>query len=83
MGDAAYRLAEAFCEQARTRVDELFRALTTNTDSIDRALAGAVMAGEDVWLERGVIDASEGTGPWIAETPFGPSAKENLRRRYR
>lgn len=82
-GDAAYRLAEAFCEQSRMRVDELFRQLRHNTDTLDRTLARAVLEGEDIWLERGVIDASEGTGPWISATPPGPSTKENLRRRYR
>ena len=82
-GDAAYRLAEAFCEQSRMRVDELFRQLKHNTDRLDRALAHAVLEGEDVWLERGVIDASEGTGPWISATPPGPSTKENQHRSYR
>jgi len=82
-GAAAYQLAEAFCEQSRTRVDELFRQLRRNTDGRDRALAAAVMGGEDRWLERGVIDASEGTGPWISATPVGPSTKENLHRDYR
>lgn len=82
-GDAAFRLAEAFCEQSRMRVSELFRQLRHNTDTLDRALANAVLEGEDIWLERGVIDASEGTGPWISATPPGPSTKENQHRSYR
>jgi alkylation response protein AidB-like acyl-CoA dehydrogenase len=82
-GGAAYRLAEAFCEQSHARVDVLFRQLTHNTDARDRALARAVIAGDDIWLESGVIDASEGTGPWISATGPGPSGKENVRRAYR
>ena len=40
------------------------------------------------WLEEGVIDASEGTGPWIADTSFdgtepSGSAKESVHRSYR
>jgi alkylation response protein AidB-like acyl-CoA dehydrogenase len=82
-GGAAYRLAEAFCEQSRARVDVLFRQLTHNADARDRALARAVIAGDDIWLESGVIDASEGTGPWISALSPGPSGKENVRRAYR
>jgi alkylation response protein AidB-like acyl-CoA dehydrogenase len=82
-GDAAYQLAEAFCEQARLRVDELFRGLSHNTDGVDRALARSVMEGKITWLEQGVIDASEGTGPWIAAAASGPSTKENVHRSYR
>jgi hypothetical protein len=31
----------------------------------------------------GVVDVSEGTGPWIATWEPGPSAKDNVARRYR
>ena len=82
-GRGAYLLAEAFCEQSRLRVDELFRRLGRNTDLLDHDLAEAVLGGDLTWLERGVLDASEGTGPWISERPSGPSTKPNLRRRYR
>ena len=82
-GKGAYLLAEAFCEQSRMRVDELFRGLGRNTDSLDHDLAGAVLDGQLTWLERGIIDASDGTGPWISGRPSGPSTKPNLRRKYR
>lgn len=82
-GLAAYRLADAFCEQSRVRIDELFRRLTHNSDNSDRALAGRVLDGELTMIERGVLDGSAGTGPWIAATPPGASVRENLRRRYR
>jgi hypothetical protein len=86
-GDAnaasAGSLADAFCQQARLRVEDLFRKLWANTDAEDRDLARAVLAGDHAWLEAGVIDASEGTGPWIATWDFGASKRENVRRRYR
>ena len=61
----AVALADAFCHQARVRVGELNRALATNSDRTDRALTRAVLAGRVTWLEEGVLDRSEGTGPWI------------------
>ena len=66
-GAAARELAEAFCRQARGRVEHLFRALWDNTDATDRRLARRVLDGRYAWLEEGVVDPSEGTGPWIAD----------------
>jgi hypothetical protein len=66
-GRSAEQLADAFCRQSRQRTEEQFRALWSNTDTPDRRLSRRVLAGDYAWLERGVIDASEGTGPWIAE----------------
>lgn len=80
---AAFELAEAYCEQARVRVDEYFDQLWRNTDDADRALSRKVLAGDYAWLEAGVLDQSEGTGPWIADASPGPSAKESLHRKYR
>jgi hypothetical protein len=65
-GADAVRLADAFCEQSRHRVAETFRRLGDSTDRTDTRLARAVMDGRLRWLEDGVIDQSEGTGPWIA-----------------
>jgi alkylation response protein AidB-like acyl-CoA dehydrogenase len=81
--DSARDLAEAFCEQSRRRVEVLFDALWDNTDDADRRLARRVLAGEFTWLEAGVIDQSEGTGPWIAPHPEGPSTKEDRHRSVR
>ncbi|UYM04800.1 acyl-CoA dehydrogenase family protein [Solicola gregarius] len=81
--DMAYQLAEVFCQQARVRVDALFDQLWDNADELDVKLAKSVLSGEVTWLEDGVIDGSEGTGPWISEWSPGPSAAENLARRYR
>ncbi|MGZ4429432.1 MAG: acyl-CoA dehydrogenase family protein [Nocardioidaceae bacterium] len=73
---AAYQLAEAFCTQARMRVDGLFTQLWDNADPLDQRLAGSVMAGDLTWLEAGVVDGSEGTGPWISEWPSATVADQ-------
>ncbi|MFJ5696271.1 acyl-CoA dehydrogenase family protein [Arthrobacter sp. NPDC093125] len=82
-GATAFELADAYCEQARLRVDEYFDQLWRNTDDGDRGLSRKVLAGDYVWLEAGVLDQSEGTGPWIADTTPRSSNKENLHRKYR
>jgi alkylation response protein AidB-like acyl-CoA dehydrogenase len=79
----AYELAEAYCEQARIRVEEYFDQLWRNTDDGDHNLSRKVLAGDYTWLEAGVLDPSEGTGPWIADAAPGASMKENLHRQYR
>ncbi|WP_137723022.1 acyl-CoA dehydrogenase family protein [Prescottella subtropica] len=81
-GASAVDLADAFCRQSRLRIDRLFAALWDNTDDVDHEIARAALAGDYAWLEAGVIDPSEGTGPWIASWEAGPSAEENVARRY-
>ncbi|WEV79826.1 acyl-CoA dehydrogenase family protein [Janibacter cremeus] len=78
LGRSAQQLADAFCAQSRLRVKELFGALWSNTDDGDRRLAREVLAGGCTWLEEGVLDASEGTGPWIASWSAGPSEHESV-----
>ena len=81
-GAAAYELADAFCEQARLRVDALFDALWSNTDDddVDAREAGA---RRRVRVARGRrASTSEGTGPWIAPWQEGPSQAESVARRY-
>ncbi|MCV7099352.1 acyl-CoA dehydrogenase family protein [Mycobacterium palustre] len=82
LGRQAYELAEAFCEQATLRVDALFEALWANTDSTDVRLTHDVLEGHYTWLEEGVLDQSEGTGPWIAHWEPGESTEANLARRF-
>ncbi|MEO9221997.1 MAG: acyl-CoA dehydrogenase, partial [Mycobacteriaceae bacterium] len=81
-GVAAYELADAFCQQSRLRVERLFDALWDNTDDCDVRLGGNVLDGRYTWLEHGVLDQSEGTGPWIAHWESGASTEENLARRF-
>jgi alkylation response protein AidB-like acyl-CoA dehydrogenase len=78
-GKSALLLADAFCKQARVRVDELFDGLWRNTDAMDAKLARAVLAGDFAWLEQGVLDPSI-PGPWIAPSEPGPSTRETVHR---
>jgi alkylation response protein AidB-like acyl-CoA dehydrogenase len=82
VGRQAYELADTFCQQATLRVDALFEALWHNTDSNDVALTRDLVAGHYAWLEDGIIDQSEGTGPWIAHWEAGESTETNLARRF-
>jgi hypothetical protein len=82
-GRSAQQLADAFCHQSRLRVDRLFEELWTNTDDRDRRVAQGVLAGDYRWLEAGVLDPSEGTGPWIAPWSPGPSESESVWRAVR
>ena len=78
-GKSALLLADAFCRQARIRVEELFDGLWRNTDAMDVKLARAVLAGDFAWVEEGVLDPSI-PGPWIAPSEPGPSEREDVHR---
>ncbi len=73
-------LALAFCEQSEHRCETLFRDLWANSDKIDRKLSKKVLAGDFAWLESGIVDASEGTGVWIA--PWSTGTLEDQRQPY-
>ncbi|SEC37685.1 hypothetical protein SAMN05216483_1583 [Streptomyces sp. 2131.1] len=81
-GREAYQLADAFCRQARIRVEELFTRLWSNTDDLDRRVVDGVLSGTYGWLEEGVVDPS-GEGPWIADATPGPATKDNVHRPIR
>ncbi|MFJ9567700.1 acyl-CoA dehydrogenase family protein [Streptomyces fuscichromogenes] len=81
-GREAYLLADAFCRQARIRVDELFTRLWSNTDDLDRKVVKGVLGGSFEWLEQGIVDPS-GEGPWIADATPGPSQRDNVRRPFK
>ncbi|CAM5665483.1 Acyl-CoA dehydrogenase OS=Streptomyces aurantiogriseus OX=66870 GN=GCM10010251_33870 PE=3 SV=1 [Streptomyces aurantiogriseus] len=81
-GREAYQLADAFCRQARVRVDALFTRLWSNTDDLDRKVVKGVLTGTYTWLEEGILDPS-GEGPWIADATPGPSQRENVHRPIR
>ncbi len=65
-GETAYALADVCCEHARLRVEGLFDRLWSNTDDLDEQISARVLDGDFTWLEQGVLDQSEGTGPWIS-----------------
>jgi hypothetical protein len=81
-GRRAYELAEAFCQQATLRVEAHFHALWANTDATDAALTRDVLKGHYTWLEEGVLDQTENTGPWITHWEPGASTEENVARRF-
>jgi hypothetical protein len=78
----AVELADAFCRQARVRVDDLFDHLWRNSDDSDRHLARDVLADRFTWLEDGVLDPSI-EGPWIAQQGRTDGQRENVHRRIR
>ena len=79
---AATELADAFCQQARVRVEELFNRLWDNSDDSDRALARQVLADRYTWVEEGVLDPSI-EGPWIASHGNTDGERKNVHRPIR
>ena len=79
-GKTAYQLADTFALQSRHRTERLLDELWHNTDAADERLAERVLGDHYTWLEQGIIDASEGTGPWITEE-IPADAAENVARR--
>jgi alkylation response protein AidB-like acyl-CoA dehydrogenase len=78
----AVELAEAFCEQARVRVDDLFDHLWRNADDSDGRLARSVLADRFTWLEEGILDPSI-EGPWIAQQGSVDGQRQNVHRPIR
>ncbi|GAB3486144.1 acyl-CoA dehydrogenase family protein [Amycolatopsis cihanbeyliensis] len=81
-GASAHELADAFCRQARLRIERLFDALWSNTDDVDKRISSRTLDGHYTWLEQGVFDPSEGTGPWIADWRSSAPGQETVARRY-
>ncbi len=58
-GDAAapeaLELADVFCRTARRRIDQGFRDLWRNDDSLKVRVAGRVLDGDHAWLEAGAV----------------------------
>ncbi|WP_430645091.1 acyl-CoA dehydrogenase family protein [Agromyces sp. GXS1127] len=79
-GRSARQLARTFAEQSRHRTERLLHELWANTDATDERLASHVLAGDYAWLEEGILDPSEGTGPWITEA-IPADAMGNVHRR--
>jgi alkylation response protein AidB-like acyl-CoA dehydrogenase len=80
-GAEAYELADLFCRQARLRVDGLFDALWSNTDSVDTRMARRVLEDRYAWVEEGIYDPAP-EGAWIASSVPGPSQVPDASRRF-
>ena len=73
-------LADTFCRAVQACAPtRLLDALWHNTDAADERLAARVLDGRYAWLEEGILDPSEGTGPWISEE-VPADAMENVAR---
>ncbi len=55
----AVTLADAFCIEARQRVEKLFAELTNDNDGPLYKVAMQVLKGEHAWLEKGIVAAHE------------------------
>ena len=73
-------LADLFCRQSRLRVERLFDALWSNTDTVDGKAAKRILDGRYAWLEEGIVPAP-GDEPWVAPWSPGPSTEQDVRRR--
>ena len=78
--EAAVELADAFCAQARLRVEALLHALWHNTDDADRRLSRKVVEGRYAWQEAGVLGV-RGEEPWIVSTAPRAEPLPDVRRR--
>jgi alkylation response protein AidB-like acyl-CoA dehydrogenase len=73
-------LADLFCRQSRLRIERLFDALWSNTDTVDGKAAKRILEGRYAWLEEGIVPAP-GDEPWVAPWAPGPSTEQDVRRR--
>ncbi len=73
-------LADAFCDQARVRVEALFTAMWHNSDSSDRKLTKKVLAGRYTSLEKGIMTVPDDL-PWVATWEPGHTTHADVRRR--
>ena len=55
----AVRMADVFCRSARRRVKALFRELWSNDDLLRYKHGLGVLAGQDLWLEAGILEFPE------------------------
>jgi alkylation response protein AidB-like acyl-CoA dehydrogenase len=73
--ESAFELADLFCQQARSRADDLFSELFSNEDDANYKLAQKVLEGSYEWLEEGIVDPAElgadGGGAVVAGQPSG------------
>ncbi|NUR93556.1 MAG: acyl-CoA dehydrogenase [Nonomuraea sp.] len=77
LGRRPQELADAFCAQARGRVEAHFADLWSNTDTRDVRLARYVLDGRYDFLEEGILDPSI-EGPWIGSPEGGDSVRRKI-----
>ena len=58
-GREAVRMADVFCRSGRRRVKALFRELWSNDDLLRYKHGLGVLAGQDLWLEAGILEFPE------------------------
>jgi hypothetical protein len=66
-GAQAVRMADVFCRSARRRVKALFRELWSNDDVLRYRHGVGVLAGQDQWLEAGIMDLQARKAAPLAE----------------
>ncbi len=76
-----YALADLFCRQSRTRIQDRFRRLFSNNDSATYKVAQQAMEGVFEWVEEGLvredwIPVAETDSPATESTPAPPVASE-------
>jgi alkylation response protein AidB-like acyl-CoA dehydrogenase len=65
-------LADAFCRESRRTVRERFRALWHNDDASAYALGMRVLAGDERWLERGIVGLGRSPEEMVPRRVNGP-----------
>ena len=78
-GETAYELADTFCQQARVGSRLTWRSVGQHRRR--RPQARKPCWTVTMWLEEGMVDPSEGTGPWITSWTAEESTVENQARR--
>src|SRR5207245_9570768 len=61
-GARAVKLADLFCKQARRRVRSKFNGLRSNEDVHTYKFAQEILAGENRWLERDMVEVAGAGG---------------------
>jgi hypothetical protein len=73
----AAELADLFCRLSRRKVRRLFGELWSNEDARLNRMAARVLAGEEAWLEKGILDI--GLTPEAFKTRSILSQRERVR----
>jgi alkylation response protein AidB-like acyl-CoA dehydrogenase len=77
----ALALADAFCIEARQRIDASFRALFGRSDPALYKVALQVLRGDHAWLEQGIVGLVPPPDAGEPDTPEVPAATDLRERR--